>query len=231
MQYSIEPIVLFHKIDFTIGETIYLSLLDKIRKAKRKKTERFKFQEDKLRCLMGELLLKYALEKYYSLGYDKEIITEDEFGKPHLRDKQIFFNISHSGKWAVVACYVNDTGIDIERIENPPYEIMLNTFTKNEIEQIENCAPQEKAGMFYKIWTLKESYIKMLGQGLSIPLHSFSIDAWDKNNINVKDNDRPATDIHFRLFTPDASHVAAVCLRNYNKEISPCLISHSDFIF
>jgi hypothetical protein len=72
MQYPIEPVVLFHKIDFTIAEIVYLSLLDKIRK-------------------------------------------------------------------------------DVEEIEKPPYEIMHSTFTQNEIKQIVNCCPHEKAGMFYKI--------------------------------------------------------------------------------
>jgi len=230
MQYPIEPIVLFHKIEFTITEIIYLSLLDKIRKAKRKKIERFKFREDKLRCLSGEILLKYALEKYFNIEYNKEIITEDEFGKPYLRDKQISFNISHSGSWAVVVCYVNDAGIDVERVVNPPYEIMPDTFTKNEIKQIEDCGLQEKADMFYKIWTLKESYIKMIGQGLSIPLDSFSINISDKNTISVKDNNRPSAGIDFRLFNPDSHHISAVCLRNDNKEILPYLIPSSELI-
>jgi len=230
MQYPIEPVVLFHKIDFTIAELVYSSLQDKIRKEKQKKIERFKFREDKLRCLFGEILLKYSLEKYFNIEYANEIISEDEFGKPYLSRNQISFNISHSGNWVAVVCYINDAGIDVERIEKPPYDIMHSTFTQNEIKQIENYSPQAKAGMFYKIWTLKESYIKMLGKGLSMPLDSFSIDAGDENTIGVKDNNRPTNDVHFRLFNPDSSHISAVCMRNNNKEISPYLISLSDLI-
>jgi 4'-phosphopantetheinyl transferase len=230
MQYPIEPVVLFYKIDFTIAEMVYLPLLGNIRKAKREKIERFKFREDKLRCLYGEILLKYALDKYFNIEYEKEVISEDELGKPHLSRKQISFNLSHSGNWVAVVCYINDAGIDIERIEKPPYEIMPGTFTQNEINQIENCSPQAKAGMFYKIWTLKESYIKMLGKGLSIPLDSFSIDTRDDNTIGAKDNNRPTTDVHFRLFSPDSDHISAVCMRNFSKEISPYLIHSSDLI-
>jgi 4'-phosphopantetheinyl transferase len=225
MHYPSEPVILLHKIDFANAETDYPSLFGKIRKAKQEKLEKFKFREDKLRCLFGELLVKYAFDKYYGIEYSKEIIFEDKFGKPYLKDKQISFNISHSGNWAAVVCYVNDAGIDVEKMENPPYEILTDTFTQDEIAQIENCPPRLKACMFYKMWTLKESYIKMLGQGLSIPLHSFSINAGDENNITVQENSHPAEGVHFRLFTPDAGHASAVCLRGYDKEVLPRIIS------
>jgi len=226
MQYPIEPVILTHKIDFTVSEKIYLSLLRSIRENKGEKIKRFKFREDALRSLTGELLLKYALEKYYNLEYAKEIIAEDEFGKPHLRNKQIYFNISHSGNWTVLVCYINDAGIDLEKIETPSYEIMSKNFTRKEIEQIKNSDMQIKAKQFYKMWTLKESYIKMLGQGLSIPLDSFSINMRDQISINVKDINRQTTDINFKLFYPDSEHIMSVCLRNYNKEISPVLIHY-----
>jgi 4'-phosphopantetheinyl transferase len=226
MQNLVEPVILIHKIDFSVPETMYLSLLGKIRKDKRKKIERFKLREDALRSLSGELLLKYALEKYFNIEDENEIIAEDDFGKPHLKNKQLFFNISHSGNWAGIVCYVDDAGIDIERIANPPYEIMPNAFTLEEIEQIGDRNPQVNAEQFYRMWTLKESYIKMLGQGLSVSLDSFSIDMRDKNAIHVRDNNRQTADVHFKLFRPDSEHMMAVCLRNYYKDISSWPVSN-----
>jgi 4'-phosphopantetheinyl transferase len=225
------PVVLIHKIDFEVSEMIYSSLMNKIRESKRKKIERFKFREDALRSLFGETLLIYALEKYFDLDYEKEIITENEFGKPYLINKQISFNISHSGNWSVLVGFANDAGIDIEKIEEPPYEIMPKTFTQKEIDLIENIDPQVKGRQFYKMWTLKESYVKMIGQGLSLPLDSFSIDIEDENKIIVTDNNRQSTDVQLKLFYPDAEHIAAICLRNFYKEISPELVSLNDFLF
>ena len=227
MLHFIEPVILIHKIDFELPENIYLYLLYKIREDKQEKIKRFKFRKDALRSLCGELLLKYALEKYYNIEYEKENIEEDEFGKPYLSNRQIFFNISHSGNWSAIVCFVNDAGIDIERIDSPPFEIMPKNYTQNETDQIEDTVPEDKALMFYKFWTLKESYIKMIGQGLLIPLDSFSIDIRNKNSIIVKDKNRPAADIHFQLFSPDSEHIMAVCLRNYFNEIKPFSVPFS----
>jgi 4'-phosphopantetheinyl transferase len=231
MQNYIEPVVLIYKIDFAIPENIYLSFLNKIRDDKREKIKRFKFRQDALRSLSGEALLRYALQKYYDVEYKKEIIEENEFGKPYLINKQISFNISHSGNWSALVCFENDAGIDIEKLEEPPYEIMKKTFTQKEIEQIENKDQQVKERQFYKIWTLKESYIKMIGQGLSLPLDSFSIDITDKNKITVDDSNRQSTDVQLKLFSPDAEHIAAVCLRNYDKKISPEFVNLNDLLF
>ncbi|MFH0735689.1 MAG: 4'-phosphopantetheinyl transferase superfamily protein [bacterium] len=219
MIYPIEPVILYYKIDFLLPETNYLSLLDTIRTDKQAKIKRFRFYEDKLRCLFGELLLKYALQKYFNINYTDEIITEDEFGKPHIKDKQIFFNISHSGDWVALVCYINHCGIDIETMEKPPYEIMSRNFTPKEIIQINNNRPQIKEQNFYKMWTLKESYIKMIGQGLSIPLESFCVDMTDTNKITVIDNNRLTNAIYFRLFNLDDKHIMAVCLRGWGEEI------------
>ncbi len=219
MNYPTEPVILYHKIDFALPEEEYLSLLCAIRKNKQKKIKRFRFYEDKLRCLFGELLLKHTLEKNYNIDYIKEIITDDEFGKPHLSGKEISFNISHSGDWVTCICYENNCGIDVEKMENPPYEIMPKNFTQNEILQIENNNPLVKEQNFYKMWVLKESYIKMIGQGLSIPLDSFCVDITDVNNITVKDHNRKTDDVHFKLFDLDDKHVMAVCVRGWGNEV------------
>lgn len=223
------PLVLTHNIDFTISEEEFLLYLNKIRKSKQERIKRFRFREDALRSLFGELLLKYALESFYNMKYQEEIIFEDEYGKPTLKDYSIYFNISHSGNWAVFAGYISPVGIDIEKVETPPYEIMPKNFTVNEIEHIEKSLSDEKAEKFYTLWTLKESYIKMLGLGLSIPLDSFSINILNKDNIGILDKNRPTDRISFTLSKLDQHHIMAVCLSNFSNDVSLSSVSLSDF--
>ena len=230
MRYPDEPVVLFHKIDFALPEKTFISLLDKIRKPKQEKIKRYKFREDALRSLFGELLFKYALKKSYNINYDKEIIIEDEYGKPHLNNRDIYFNISHSGDWTAVVCFTSSAGIDIEKIENPPYEIMPKNFTQTECEQIENDDEMIKTIQFYTMWTLKESYIKMLGQGLSIALDSFSISMKDKNNIEITDKNRATNNVCFKSFYPDSNHILSVCISSFCKEIYPQLTSLNELV-
>ncbi|MCS4470408.1 4'-phosphopantetheinyl transferase superfamily protein [Clostridium botulinum] len=70
---------------------------------------------------------------------------------------------------------------------------------------------------FYKIWTLKESYIKCCGQGLSIPLKSFSIDI-DKNKSIKMLNDNNHNGYIFKSFDIDLHYKMAVC--SLSKRIS-----------
>lgn len=57
----------------------------------------------------------------------KETITYNKYGKPYL--KNFYFNISHSGRWVVLACANEDVGIDIEKIQE---EIVVESFFSEE---------------------------------------------------------------------------------------------------
>lgn len=97
-------------------------------------------------------------------------------GKPYLIGSELKFNISHSN--AYVACAVGDgeMGIDVEKTSKAELPEIYNFFAPSEIEMI-NALPQDiQADMFYKIWTLKESYVKKSGDGLYCSFDSFSFD-------------------------------------------------------
>ncbi len=216
-----KPVVLISKINFLFPEQEYLSMLETVRETKKEKIKRFRFYEDKLRSLFGELLLQYALKNYWHLDYNNIEIIDDDFGKPILVGQKIFFNISHSGDWVSLICSENSCGIDVEKIENPPFEIMNKNYSQDEIDQVKNVEQKIQKINFYKIWTLKESYIKMIGKGLSIPLDSFTINMRDETIISVVENNCIASDVSFQLFNPDSYHIMAVCLYKYSQKLLP----------
>lgn len=143
---------------------------------KKENIKRFKFPNDKKRTILGCNLLNLLLQKNGIAQYQ---IKYSSHGKPYLAsdNSNAKFNISHSGDW-VVCCYSDsEVGIDIEKIRKINCDrIAKRFFSKQEYEFLKNqCGESKTLKSFYTLWTLKESYIKALGVGLSIPLKSFSV--------------------------------------------------------
>lgn len=60
----------------------------------------------------SENLLKYALKDYANI--DKYEIVYNEYGKPYLKDIDIYFNISNSKNVSVCVISNREIGIDIQ---------------------------------------------------------------------------------------------------------------------
>ena len=109
--------------------------------------------------LNNKELLNKVLEIY---NINSEIIY-NEYGKPYLKNNEIYFNLSNSHDYSVCVVSNSEVGIDIEKI----------TFKSTIIDKI--CTEDEKkliknSDDFTKIWTKKESFVKYLGIGLSYGL-------------------------------------------------------------
>ncbi len=186
---------------------------------KRCKIEKFINKKDKIRTLIGEILIRTIIIE--ELGIKNRYIKfqKNHFGKPYLKECSKFnFNISHSGDFVVCAIDDKPIGIDIEEVKNIEYyEIAKNFFTKREYEYIVKHNSDAPLSKFYEIWTLKESYIKCCGQGLFIPLQSFFMDIDKYENIKVTTLNEHNNCI-FKKFHIGFDYKIAVC--SLNKEIS-----------
>lgn len=186
---------------------------------KRYKIEKFINKKDKLRALIGEILIRTIIAEELGIRNKNIVFKKNQYGKPYLKDQLKFhFNISHSGDFVVCAIDNDPIGIDIEEVKFIEYkEIAKSFFTISEYNYIIKKDLKSSLSKFYEIWTLKESYIKQCGQGLSIPLKSFSIDIGKSKNIKViMDND--SNEHIFKSFDISLGYKMAVC--SLNKEIS-----------
>ncbi|MCI6008188.1 4'-phosphopantetheinyl transferase family protein [Oscillospiraceae bacterium LCP25S3_E10] len=151
----------------------YYSCMSDYRKSK---IDRMKMEKDKLLSLSAGILLDSCLKK---LGL-REKSMEYALGKnekPFFANAQgIYFNISHSGTYAVCSFSENEIGCDIEKIESADIKIAERFFTESEYSYIlsgENT--EERNYRFIRLWTLKESCLKYKGVGLCGGLNSFEI--------------------------------------------------------
>ena len=113
------------------------------------------------------------------------IIEYNEFGKPYLKnDLNYKFNISHSNELIVIGMdFENEIGVDIEFKKNINLESYIKILKNDEIQKLNTR--EDKLDKFYEIWTIKESFFKEEGKGLSIIDDDYYID-YDNCNIQYK---------------------------------------------
>lgn len=125
----------------------------------------------------ASLLLEYAVAQQFPWVVHPLTISVAEGGKPYLvNEPGIHFSLSHSGNWAVCAISDHPVGVDIERIESGRHDIASRFFHREEVRYLNTLLPSARDDAFYKLWTLKESFVKTTGRGLDLPLRSFCID-------------------------------------------------------
>ena len=85
-----------------------------------------------------------------------------------------FVSISHSGDMVAVCTSENPIGIDIEKIDTKRNleKLSNRVFCGKELETFKNNPTPEQ---FYEIWTQKEAYSKIDGQGVNEIMSGFDI--------------------------------------------------------
>lgn len=95
-----------------------------------------------------------------------------KYGKPYIFDSEVYFNLSHATGISACCVYKNECGIDAEKIREYRPNVVKRVFSEKESAAFELANEEEKNVIFFKLWTLKESYVKAIGIGVSYPLNT-----------------------------------------------------------
>ncbi len=127
-----------------------------------------------LRLVMGSYLNRKPIDIEFKKG---------RFGKLHIENCRISFNLSHSGNSFLLGFNSNGRiGIDIEKLsgkEDLP-RLIDYAFSENEAKY---CSNGEIAERFMETWTLKEAFLKAVGVGLVDNLELITVNGTPDNNI------------------------------------------------
>lgn len=129
---------------------------------RQEKIRRLRAGEDR-RCSMAAGLLLRRFWGNAPLQYAAR-------GKPQA-EGQPFFNLSHSGDWAVLAISDAELGIDIEKPGPFREGVARRVFSEEERRFTESDADDR----FIFLWTRKEAVVKCLGCGIVHPMSTFSV--------------------------------------------------------
>ena len=176
-----------------------------------RKVEILKLQnlDDKKRSLISELLMKREAVLTAGIPFDEIQISHNPYGKPYLANIRKFkFNISHSGSYVVIATGKNPVGIDIEYVKQLDMSVAKRFYTDEEYSFLQRIPEEEtRVQAFYKLWTLKESYVKAIGKGLRIALNSFEFD----ENFHLTKLHKPLKKPFSFYTTVFNNHILSVC--------------------
>lgn len=197
------------KLSERLENSIYNFLLECLPLEKQERVRRFYHWEDAHRAVLAEVLIRTIACRQLNLKNSQITFSKNEYGKPFLQDVEgFYFNLSHSGEWVVCAVDDESIGIDVEIIKPIHYDIARRFFSEEEYNDLILKNDSEQLPYFFTLWTLKESYIKALGKGLSMPLDSFSVRVKNNETIELKD---PLQCNSFRIYEIDPGYKLAVC--------------------
>ena len=184
---------------------------------------RFLVEPARLQHLVARALCRTTLSRYVEVDPADWRFRAGSKGKPFIEEPEIDldlqFNLSHAD--GCVVCLValgRDVGVDVEDRERrePPLSIADRWFSPSEVHELYSLPQERQLHRFFDYWTLKESYIKARGLGLSLPRDQFSFHLTGPGPIGIAFDPRLEDDPaswQFERIDLSPRHPAAVAIR------------------
>jgi 4'-phosphopantetheinyl transferase len=138
----------------------------------------FKFERHAREFLATHALARIALSNHYPLAPQAWHFSFNSYGKPAAEpDCGLRFNLSNSP--GLVVCLIAsgvEVGVDVEPCARAGKiaELAPEVLSPLELAQLDALREDEKLDRALRLWTLRESYMKARGMGLSLPMKRFS---------------------------------------------------------
>ncbi len=184
---------------------------------------RFLFEKDRRRYLVTRALVRYVLSRYVPLAPRQWRFGATAHGRPFILNADpllegLSFNISHSGQVVLLALgRGGQLGVDVEETgRTTALDVADSVFSARELLQLRALPQAEQAQRFLQFWTLKESYIKARGMGLSLPLQKFGFELGSGQQLRAHidaDLDDVPGNWAFWQWTPGPDSIGALCVQ------------------
>ena len=159
-----------------LSDESYIRYYSLMSEEKKRRVDRFRFEDDKKRTVVGEMLARRAISEWCGVPKESIVFETTAHGKPYAKDLNVEFNIGHSADMVVCIVDDNPVGVDIEKIRPVDLNTAKRIFSEEEIRYIFGCIPDVEdynhylndtvLQRFFELWTKKEAYGKLVGTGL-----------------------------------------------------------------
>ncbi|HWL89548.1 MAG TPA: 4'-phosphopantetheinyl transferase superfamily protein [Polyangiaceae bacterium] len=182
---------------------------------------RFYFEEGRREYLMTRALVRDVLSRYEpNVDPAAWRFVRSAYGRPSLAPemgpRDLEFNLSNTKGLVVCAISRDQVGVDVEpRARGTSVVPIADTvFSQDELAALRALPESEQPRRAIELWTLKESFIKARGLGLSLPLDRFTM-LLDADRISIRIDPSiaiPGERWQFALLQPTEEHLVALAL-------------------
>lgn len=191
----------------------------------KERAARFAFDRHRNYYIAAHVQLRLLLARYLNVAAQEIEFFYNEFGKPFLTNRSLYFNLSHSHELGLVAVNSRyEVGVDIEWIR-PNFDdlrIAKRFFSPDEADRLFALPATKQKEAFFRCWSRKEAYIKGRGLGLAIPLNQFDVSFEENEPTRLLSTAHdPAAVNEWRLFAlyPDSGYAGALVVNDFNADI------------
>ena len=139
----------------------------------RQQAARFGRWAARVRFSAGRATLRKLLGHYSGQQPSAIVLQKTKKGKLLADAGLPNFSLSHTGDWIAIALVDRlQIGVDIEIVQPIQVDMAMirHAFDVFEAQTLALLPPEKRGVEFYRMWTLKEAYLKATGQGLTMPL-------------------------------------------------------------
>ncbi len=188
----------------------------------RARADRYRFARDRRASLVTRALVRATLSRYCSVPPVRWRFRTNRHGRPEIAfpDSPLRFNVSHTD--GLVVCLVGrgrELAVDAESLgrDRRWLDLAGRFFAPPEARALRGVPADRRPRRFLEYWTLKESYVKARGRGLTLPLSGFWFDLPAPTPDGIRIRFTPVVDDdpgrwQFTLDRLGASHVVATAI-------------------
>ncbi len=165
----------YMKLDGDCSKEQSLALYRILPQERKESVDRARNAEIAKKRLYTGAFLQHVLSKESGLLVEQLHYGYNQWGKPRLENAEnIHFNLSHSGDYVVLVVSDSPVGVDVEHKSKNYLSLAKRCFCESEYEEILSLQDEDaQRRRFLECWTMKEAYIKFVGEGMRIPLNTF----------------------------------------------------------
>jgi 4'-phosphopantetheinyl transferase len=167
-------------VELAAGAAAVETCLRSLSADERERAARFRFERLKTAFTLTRGTLRALLGRYLAMEPGSVRFAYGPRGKPRLALPEVAleFNVSRSGTFAAYAFAAGcPLGVDIEEVRpmSAQEQVVRRFFSPAERQEWLALDASQRDAAFFRCWTRKEAYVKALGDGLAMPLDSFSV--------------------------------------------------------